>query len=258
MRYNTVIKMLFLSCFFAQVAPAQKGNLYLRASLGLQSPVAAKTFTEWRRAQVRNNLFYAVIVNSAGLEYYTSNRSAIYAEVFNGQSGYGVGTLHKNDCGIPTTSYSELSIFTAFSYVRLNLGHIYYIKKQQQNNRFHIDIALQYGLGIDFIIPENDAIITLLGTNRCGEVFYLADTAFNIRKTGLVLPLQINFQAFTKKRMSVCLSLFYHAGLTRHADVNVDYTTATYIDRARFISRGSSYGFRVSYPFRLLTTKQKR
>jgi hypothetical protein len=256
MQYKRAIKLTIGFCLLAQLAAAQAGNLYLRLGLGIQTPLAKKTYTEWRRAQVRNNLVYVIPAFAEGLEYYLTKRHALFAEVFNGQAGFNVGTLHKNDCGNPGAGYSELSTGTSLSYVRINAGHLYYIK-YRSSNKFHVNIALQYGLGIDFYIPENDGIIIFPGTNRCGEVFYLNDTAFNIKKTGLVLPLQVNFQAFTKKRMSVCISLFYHAGLTRHADVNINYTTNTYIDRSSYILRGSSYGFKVSYPFKLLSFKHK-
>jgi hypothetical protein len=257
MQYNGAIKLTLGFCLLAQLAAAQAGNLYLRLGLGAQTPLAKKTYTEWRRAQVRNNLVYIIPVFAEGLEYYLGRRHALFAEVFNGQAGYSVGTRHRDDCGNPGAGYSENALGTATAYVRINAGHLYYVK-YRSSNKFHVNIALQYGLGIDFYYPQNDGIIIFPGVNRCGEVFYLKDTLLNLKTVGLVLPLQVNFQAFTKKRMSVCLSLFYHAGLTKHADVNIDYTTNTYVDRSSYILRGSSYGFKVSYPFKLISFRHKK
>jgi len=220
-------------------------------------PFAKNVINELRSAKLVNNSIWFTAGYGISLEWVRENKIGFFVSYGNGDAGYSMGVIHKKKCNNYNSFYSDEFTAGTANEKRLITGIIFQTSTGKKNKTFYIKTSIQPGLGIDFNSNEdlNSGRFQIIRINRCGEEYYLKDTAYDRRKIGLVLPVQINFNSFFHKKPSFTISLFYHVGLSRHYTVDIDYTTSSYIDKTRFLIKGSSLGFRLSYPIRLIQLK---
>jgi hypothetical protein len=235
---------------------AQK-KLFIRPALGLHTPFS-KVETNGYKPFVTliNNSIWLTLNYEIGLEYKFDPRWTLLISYGNGRSGVSMGVLHTEPCipggSPPNPRGSDLYHAEAFNDRRLLFQTRYILSSSDKKKAG--EFSIQAGLGIDFKSNENDSsVVYFIGTNQCGEDFSLEPFILSHRKKmGLVLPLQINFDW-----SGLMLSVFYHQGITTHFIKEIDYVTNNYTDKSFFKVRGTSMGFKLSYPIRVLKKKIK-
>jgi hypothetical protein len=263
MQLRQVIKPALLALatqlFYAQT-PAQ--GIYLVPGAGIQMLRAKNTLNEYKTGKLFNNSFYLSVLAGIGVEYQMKDSSSFSIHFQNGHTGISMGMLTNNYCnqnGSYTTRTSN-----AFSYQDYRFLLLYKTKPLNRKTRRspHININVQTGLGLDFKSSEWDSgKLYYFGTTPCtGEVFYLADSVTKRNKVALVLPVHLNFDLVTRKKRSIQLSFFYYFGITPHIYANIDYAVISPVtrrERAGFVSYGTTYGVKLSYPIKLFGVKKK-
>jgi hypothetical protein len=217
MAIRFLLSVILLS---AHTVYAQKGSLYLRPALGIQSPVSKVLQSNYTKGKLTNNVPNAYIYYALGVEYELQKQQAVYLQYLNGKSGYSVAerSLPCNN-GYSGSYRVKYTATAAFNNKRINIGYRRPLFKPLLlgKHNAHIQTFIQAGIALDIKGTESDegASLILPGPNRCGEIYYLKDTILLRRKASWVLPLQLAFQWYNKKNKNrLQLALFANLGLT--------------------------------------------
>jgi len=259
---NLVIRfvVLFFCNVFVHYSTAQTRSFNIRPGLGMQMPLANNTINDLTKAELVNNKPWLVLGYSIQLEYITKKENSVFISYGNGDAGYSMGVIHNKACNNYNGPYSDRFKASSANEKRLLIGYTKLLSKRTENLKpFAFKTSVSFGLGLDFNSSEdlNGSQIIFPGINRCGEEFVLQNLIFDREAIGLILPIQVNFNSRIYKKKFISLSLFYHIGLTRHYYADVDYVTPSYTEKTRFLIRGSTLGFKLSYPIKLITLNKK-
>jgi hypothetical protein len=242
---------------FVQTGFAQKGNLYLTPGLGIQNGHTALLSNGFTHAILKNNRIYVGIYYSIGVDYAIKKDHFISFNYFNGKANVAVGVRNKPCNNGYMGQYGELSTFTGFNNKRLNLGYQFPIHYSKPSTKFRLITSLKLGLALDVKGTEEfGGGFNLASTNLCGELYTLKKRLVYRNPIALLLPIQINFEWYHKQKRRLGLAIFYHKGLTKNTQFDVDYVTAGYTDKSSFISRGTSYGAILNFPIKIYTPKK--
>lgn len=258
MRSKQVINFIVSFFLFVPALQAQKGTLSIVPELGFQIPFAKNSFIGYTKGTLINNDIWAVPGYGVSISYQLKNNSYILLRFLNGQAGYAMGVKSNIPCENGYNgSYSDRYQASSYNEKRFILGIELPISKSNKSKNFSLSTSFQTGIGLDFKSSEIDSgKIFFPGTNRCGEEFYLRDSIYNRFKMGFILPFQINLIANHKYKRRLQLSMFFHLGLSKHYNVDIDYVTQSYVEKATFIVRGTSFGLVLSYPINVFRFKK--
>jgi hypothetical protein len=248
-----IIFWMFLS---VSSAKAQKGTISIIPELGVQRPFAKNIKNGFTRGNLVNNRHWYVASYGISASYQLNEKSSMLLRFLNGQAGYSMGVIHN----VPgyTGSYSDRFKASSYNEKRLILSCQTLLRIPAQSKQFKIATALQYGIGMDFRSNENEnGIIIFPGVNPWGEEFYLRDSVYNKSSLGLIFPLQLDLIMMSHSKKRLQLSIFFHLGLSKHYNVDVDYVTRAYEEKTTFVVRGTSLGMCLSYPLNILMTGKR-
>jgi hypothetical protein len=254
-RSGRVTKVL-LACaaIFLSVSEirAQIRHIYISPLLGAQTPLSKVVNNGFTKGTLVNNRLWPILTYGIEAKYELGHNCYIIISFLNGQSGYSMGIKSNKKCG---NGYSGIysDNYTASSYNDKRLLFRSEVPLSIIKKGASVSSSFSYGIGIDFRSNETDqGIFSLTGINRCGEDFYLEKVIHKRKKTGLVLPLQLNFELQKK----LILSFFYHYGLTKHFDFDILYVTDSYIEKSAFKNKGTSYGVSLGYSIKICRGKK--
>jgi hypothetical protein len=263
MTSNQAIKFLLMACLLQLThaqTPAQ--GIYLVPGAGIQMLRAKNTLNEYKTGRMFNNSFYLSILAGIGLEYEMKDSSSLSVYFQNGHTGVSMGVAHKDVCQLNQGYSFKLTHATSSQDYRfLILYKTRPFPLGKKRSKAGIKLSLQSGIGMDFNSGESDsARIRFPGTNSCGEVFELLEMVTKKNKVAFVLPMQANFDLYTRRKRSIGLGFFFYLGITPHIYANVDYVVSFPIPRrevAKFVSYGTTYGVKLHYPIKLFGVKKK-
>lgn len=241
-------------------ATAQKA-IYIRPSLGMHSPLSKLTYNGYKPfvSLYNNKKLGLTLKYELGVEYVLAPARILIINFSNGNAGFGMGVKHTRPCmpGGPPPNPRGSDEFIASGYNNKRIITAFRIYPKKINYKKSIQWSIETGVGIDFKSSESDTSgrLILIGPNQCGELFYLEDQPRINRKTGLILPIQVNVELIGRQRLMI--SVFYHQGLTKQYIQQIDYITPSYTDKSLFKVKGTSFGFKVSYAIRVWKQKTK-
>ncbi len=251
-------KVLIITFLFAQCTFGQKGSVYLVPALGIQnghSSILKDGFTS--NATIKNNRIYVAVYYSIGVDYEVKNDHFISVNYFNGQAQVSIRLKNKPCSTTGNIGTSRRSTATGFNNKRLNFGYQFPIYTKKYNEKVKLQVSFKTGFAIDFKGSELEGgDIIFPSKNSCGEIYNLKDTAVYRKPVALLIPFQMNVELFTKQKRRIGLSLFYHKGITKNTQFDIDYVTNSYTHTSSFLSRGTSYGAVLSYPIRVYKSKK--
>jgi hypothetical protein len=254
------IKILLITLLFVQQIVAQKGSVYITPALGIQnghSSILKDRFSS--NATIKNNRIYVSIYYSIGIDYEVKNNHFISVNYFNGQAGVSIGLKNKPCSTNGNISSSRRSTATGFNNKRLNLGYQFPVYTKNYNKNVKLQVSFKAGVAIDFKGSESDSggNIILPSINSCGEEYFLKKRVVYRKPLSLLMPFQVNMDLYSRQKRKVGLSIFYHKGITKNTQFDIDYITNSYTQTSSFLSRGTSYGVVLSYPIRVYKRKTR-
>jgi hypothetical protein len=261
MAIRLLLPVILLS---AHTVYAQKGSLYLRPYLGVHTPLSEMVRNYYTKSKLTNNVPYVTLYYGLSMEYELKKKQAVYLQYTNGISGY---SIHEkaNPCNTGYTGINarEGRDAAVFNNKRINIGYRRPVFKPFLQHKSYMQAFVQAGIAVDIkgTEDENQPPFIAIGPNRCGEIYYLDKIIIARSSLSLALPLQVSFQRYNKNsKPTLQLALFANLGLTTNLVFDINYVNQTLgtVERAHFVSRGSSYGFSLSYPIVLKRPKKNK
>lgn len=236
---------------------AQK-TIYIRPDLGLESPLSKVKSNGYKPfVTLKNNArLYLTLKYELAVEFVYNSEFTFSVGLTNGKAGYAMGVIHTKPCveGGPAPIVRGSDAFRSGVYNnRRFLFTVRYYPKKWLSKK--LNPSFESGIGFDLKSIESDTSgrFKFPGPNQCNEIFDLEDQPAAGRKPGLIIPLQFNIEPFGKQKLMV--SVFFHQGIFTQFVRQIDYVTDTYRDKSFFKIKGTSYGFKLSYPIRVSKKK---
>jgi hypothetical protein len=264
--YKHIILLTYIFLVGQKISAQPK--FYTAPVLCVATPLAKLSKNEVNFAKVQNNRLLGEIskypAGGVRIMYLSKEKKKIYADIISMPVGFAVGVVHKTACpGFEDEAYSNRGKAVAGSFWRLNINlasKILTSKMQPKDGFRSYEIEWVYGFGIDIKSKEdfNAGTILFPGVNRCGEEFFLDDTAINFKRFGFYIPLAFNINTIKNGKPGLSLSVFFNLGLTTRYQESVKYTTATYKKEMLFDVKGTNCGLLLSYPIEFLRKRKQK